>query len=260
MQPINSANIKIPTAIAVERSVKLPQETKDIGEVLSAAHSEEKAFNRQQLLTILRNIRVLARHGLPIRSHDSEQSNFFQLLKLHGESDPSILKWLKKKQNMNISLSKCRGQCYDGASNMSGAKKGVAANIASKEPRAVYTHCYGHALNLAVGDTVKRSKVMRDSLDTVFEMSKLIKDSPRRHTILDQLRREMAPDKPGFRVLCSTRWTVRAASLNGVLENYTVLTSLWEISYECSKDYKTRSWIIGVKTQMHFVFLFGVSL
>ena len=101
---------------------------------------------------------------------------------------------------------------------------------------------------------------MRDSLDTVFEMSKLIKYSPRRDAILDQLRQEMAPDKPGFRVLCSTRWTVRADSLNGVLENYTVLTSLWEISYECSKDYKTRSWIIGVKTQMHFDFLFGVSL
>ena len=28
-------------------------------------------------------------------------------------------------------------QCYDGASNMSGAKSGV---------KAVYTHCYGHAL------------------------------------------------------------------------------------------------------------------
>ena len=57
---------------------------------------------------------------------------------------------------MNISLSKCRGQCYYGASNMSGAKKDVAANITSKEKRAVYTHCYGHAVNLAVGDTVKR--------------------------------------------------------------------------------------------------------
>ena len=57
---------------------------------------------------------------------------------------------------MNISLSKCRGQCYDRASNMSDAKKGVAANITNKEPRAVYTYCYGHALNLTVGDTVKR--------------------------------------------------------------------------------------------------------
>lgn len=67
---------------------------------------------------------------------------------------------------MNISLSKCRGQCYDGAINMTGAKKGVAANITKQELRAIYTHCYGHALNLAVGDTVERSKVMRDSLDT----------------------------------------------------------------------------------------------
>ena len=41
---------------------------------------------------------------------------------------------------MDISLSKCRGQCYDGASNMSGAKKSVPANITSKEAMAVYTH------------------------------------------------------------------------------------------------------------------------
>ncbi|XP_048731003.1 uncharacterized protein LOC125648123 isoform X3 [Ostrea edulis] len=84
---------------SVERKVKLPRETKDIGEVLSAAHSEEKTRNRQQLLTILRNIRFLARQGLPLRGHDNEQSNFIQLLKLHGESDPSILKWLEKKQD-----------------------------------------------------------------------------------------------------------------------------------------------------------------
>lgn len=162
---------------------------------------------------------------------------------------------------MNISLSKCRGQCYDGASNMSGAKKGVAANITKQEPRAIYTHCYGHALNLAVGDTVKRSKVMRDSLDTVFEMSKLVKYSPRRDTILEQLKREMAPDTPGFCVLCPTRWTVRALSLNSVLENYSILQFLWETCYECTKDSEIRSRIISVKTQMQsFDFLFGVSL
>lgn len=72
---------------AVERKLKLPTETKDIGEVLSAAHSEEKTPNRQQMLTILRNIRFLARQGLPIRGHDDNQSNFIQLLTLHGESD-----------------------------------------------------------------------------------------------------------------------------------------------------------------------------
>lgn len=90
---------------AVERKLKLPTETKDIGEVLSAAHSEEKTHNRQQMLTILRNIRFLARQGLPIRGHDDNQSNFIQLLKLHGESDSSILAWLEKKKEKYTSTN-----------------------------------------------------------------------------------------------------------------------------------------------------------
>ena len=48
-----------------------------------------------------------------------------------------------------------RGQCYDGASTMSGIKNGVAKLFMDKEPSAIYTHCYGHVLNLATGDTIK---------------------------------------------------------------------------------------------------------
>ena len=50
---------------------------------------------------------------------------------------------------MNLRLSKCRGQCYNGASNMSGPKSGVAKKLRDEEPRALYLHCHGHALNLA---------------------------------------------------------------------------------------------------------------
>ena len=38
---------------------------------------------------------------------------------------------------MNISLSNCRGQCYDGASTMSGSKSGVMARLCSEEKRAL---------------------------------------------------------------------------------------------------------------------------
>ena len=34
-------------------------------------------------------------------------------------------------------------------------------------------HCYGHALNLAVGDTVRQCKLLRDTLGVTFEVSKL---------------------------------------------------------------------------------------
>lgn len=59
---------------------------------------------------------------------------------------------------LNLSINDCRGQCYDGAANMSGAKSGVSTQILKEEPRAIYTHCYGHALNLAAGDTIKKNK------------------------------------------------------------------------------------------------------
>ena len=54
---------------------------------------------------------------------------------------------------MNLSVSKVRGQCYDGAATMAGAKSGVAVRLSTAEPRAVYTHCYRHSLNLACSDT-----------------------------------------------------------------------------------------------------------
>ena len=66
----------------------------------------------------------------------------------------------------NLPYSKVRGQCYDGAASMAGRKSGIATRILKVEPRAVYTHCYGHSLNLACSDSVKGCKVMRDALWT----------------------------------------------------------------------------------------------
>ena len=50
----------------------------------------------------------------------------------------------------NLDPSKMCGQAYDGASNMSGKIRGVAARIQSQYPLAFYTHCASHCLNLAV--------------------------------------------------------------------------------------------------------------
>ena len=62
---------------------------------------------------------------------------------------------------MNLSISMCRAQCYDGASNM----KKVAKEIQSIEPRALYLYCYGHSLNLAVSHTLKNIKCLSDAFD-----------------------------------------------------------------------------------------------
>ena len=60
---------------------------------------------------------------------------------------------------------------------MVGAKTRVATRINEMESHAHLTHCHGHALQLAVGDTIKAIKIMRSSLDAAFELNKLIKYS-----------------------------------------------------------------------------------
>lgn len=95
---------------------------------------------------------------------------------------------------MGLLLSQCRGQCYDGTFNMAGCRNGVATQIQAKEKRAILTHCYGHALNLAVSDSIKQSKICQDAMDSAFEISKLIRYSPKRYAAFDHIRVENGTD------------------------------------------------------------------
>ena len=81
---------------------------------------------------------------------------------------------------MNLGLSRCPGQRYDGASNMSDPRSGVGKQLRDEKPRALYLQCHGHALNLATGDSIKKWKVTKDALDVTFEVLKLMKFSPKR--------------------------------------------------------------------------------
>ena len=94
-----------------------------------------------------------------------------------------------------------RGQGYDRASAMTGHQSGVAKCIKYIEPIAVLTNCYGHSLNLAVSDSVKACKMMKDVLETVTEIIKLIKFSPRREAILRTVKEEVGSHAAGIRVL-----------------------------------------------------------
>ena len=110
--------------------------------------------------------------------------------------------------------------------------------LLSAESRAIFSHCYGHDLNLGVGDTIKQYQLMKSSLEVVAGISKLIKKSSKRVSIFQKLKSDLAPDTPGFRVLCPTRWTLCSASLWSVLDNYEVFLGVWN-DLRRSKDWDT---------------------
>ena len=102
-----------------------------------------------------------------------------------GTNAESIVRELKDcLLRMDLELTKC----YDGCSTMKGPKNGVVVKIKKEDQRALYSHCYAHSLNLAVGDTMKSSKVLQDTIDTTFELTKLIKFSPKRDAVLRNLQ------------------------------------------------------------------------
>ena len=140
-------------------------------------------------------------------------------------------------------------------------KEWSCKQLCDEEPRALYLHCHGHALDLAAGDVIKECKVTKDALDVTYEILKLVKFSPKRATELEKLKSELDLESPGFRVLCPTPWIVRAASLKSVLTNYTALQRLWETSKDSTSDPTIKARIIGVESQFKtFSFYFGIHL
>ena len=57
---------------------------------------------------------------------------------------------LSQLDSWQLSAAQLRGQTYDGAGAMAGKRKGAAARITELHPKALYTHCVAHALNLCV--------------------------------------------------------------------------------------------------------------
>ena len=80
-----------------------------------------------------------------------------------------------------LPLDNCRGQAYDGTSNMMVIRlTGVAKQIQNKYPAALRVHCLAHCLNPCLQDAAKKCKPIRAALDNVMELTQLIRYSPKR--------------------------------------------------------------------------------
>ena len=167
---------------------------------------------------------------------------------------------------LGLSLTNCRGQCYDGASNMLGPKTGVAKRIQEVEPKAHPTHCYAHSLSLSVKDMTCNCQLLSQTMDIAKEIVTLIKFSPKRECLLQQLKENLETEDEdtssrGIIGLCPTRWTVRASCFRRILENYAVLMEEWDVCLSERLQPDVRARIIGCKAQMErFDFFFGLHL
>lgn len=77
-------------------------------------------------------------------------------------------------EQSGLSISNCVGQAYDGASNMSGTNTGTAAHIQRKNPRAVYSHCRSHVLNLSLVKSCKNVQAVSKCVSSYAFIQQLL--------------------------------------------------------------------------------------
>ena len=148
----------------------------------------------------------------------------------------------------------------------------VAAQIKNLNEKCLLLHCYSHSLNLAVRDITKNIPWLKDTLDMAYEITKLIKKSPKRETEFGKKQAEFQGqmehvfhihdmDSTSLKILCPTRWTVRAVSLSSILKNYGTLMKLWGWAQDNVSDSDMKARIIRVETKMKtFSFFCGLQL
>lgn len=107
---------------------------------------------------------------------------------------------------LNLDISKVRGQCFDGARNVSGKLSGLQARIRDIEPRALFVHCFAHSLNLMVQDALEGLPLIRNFIGIIKELINFIRDSPKRVAFFKQLQAAINTGSPLLSPFCPTRY------------------------------------------------------
>ena len=108
--------------------------------------------------------------------------------------------------DLKLKASDIVGKCFDGASNMSGVKKGLAARMKECSPDSIYVHCYAHLLNLAIQATITNVQPLRNTLGTIQNLYNFLEGSPKRHAILHDIEVEGKPMMHSLKSQSATRW------------------------------------------------------
>ena len=137
-----------------------------------------------------------------------------------NSTEGKVLYELVKKaiNNLLLNTENIVGKCFDGAANMSGLYKGLSRRMEECSPFAIYIHCYGHLLNLAIQDTIKGIEPLRKALGQIQCLYNFIETSPKRHAIFMNIEIDGISIANTLKSLSVTRWSCHAEAAKAVMK------------------------------------------
>ena len=141
---------------------------------------------------------------------------FYDTKSTEGEVLYALVK--KVIKDLNLELENIVGKCFDGAANMSGIYKGLTTRMKECSPLAIYIHCYGHRLNLAIQGTITQIVPLRKALGQIQSLYNFIESSPKRHAIFNDIQIDGNPIVKTLKSLSITRWSCHWEAVKAVYQ------------------------------------------
>ena len=169
---------------------------------------------------------------------------------------------LEGLDDLTLPIDNCRGQGYDGVGAVAGHINGLAAHILKVNPKALYTHCFSHRLNLSVCDTLSILEVTT-MLKHVNQAANFINISQTRNMpFADHIEdSDLNTKKTKLVSLCKTRWVERVQSLDTFQELFIpLIDTLQDMVKKVSGESQTKpslsadaSSLLTLITQFDFI-------
>ncbi|XP_042415423.1 zinc finger MYM-type protein 1-like [Zingiber officinale] len=141
-----------------------------------------------------RDISVKEQMGVDLRyvnKHGCVIERFLAIVHVSYTSAISLKKVIDELfAKHKLSLSRLRGQGYDGASNMRGEYNGLKALILKENSSARYVHCFAHQLQLVVVAVAKSNRIVNDFFQYVTMIENITGASCKRKDKFRQLKHD----------------------------------------------------------------------
>ncbi|XP_062118367.1 uncharacterized protein LOC133831984 [Humulus lupulus] len=188
------------------------------------------ASDDEQMSLVLRCVNIL-------ESPIFVDEYFLEFIKVHDTSGLGLLNELLDALNiLGLDADNIRGQGYDNGSNMRGKNKGVQTRLLEMNPRAFYTPCACHSLNLLLSDMAHCCPKAVSFFGVVQRIYSLFSASTKRWKVFRD-------HVPGLTVkpLLETRWESRVDSVKSIRFQAPQIKEALNYLAESNEDAKTKS-------------------
>ncbi|KAL4131234.1 hypothetical protein QTP88_008575 [Uroleucon formosanum] len=191
-------------------------------------------IGHQEQLTIL--IRIV-NMGESNESDPTIQEYFLDFVDVNSTTRLNLSEILIKQLELyNINIGDCRGQAYDNGSNMVGKYQGVQTRISNINPRAFFTPCAAHSLNLVLCDAAQNSPRAISFFGSVRRVYTLFSASTNRWSIIQKHCKLFT-----VKQWSDTRWESRLNSVKALRLQFPHIIEALEEVYETANDLMAKS-------------------